>query len=332
MNLVSYLGDEHMKKFLSLILAFAMIGSMTATAFASEPVMADEDKEYVINADGTQSSVTIDEIDRLMEAKNRALFHKDYEAAEEIAAQLYELGGRPSTLEEIASINGGDMAAARASSGEYSTYYTTSTVNGKSYEIRRIYFSPTEDSNLFHSGVVAQKNYKPNIQARLCDVINVGISTGLGYVPGVGDGLSIMDCFGSLGDALTGTTVIEDIEASYSYSIMEYPVFLAYKNGEYWNNFAACSYVNADIISILYGAEWDGNKYKPDLKSKEYETSVYPDEYYYNNAPHLLEYYFTHSYFFVRVAQVQQFHIMNGGDNIVKSLNMVAPDSEADIH
>lgn len=248
-----------------------------------------------------------------------------------MTTQLYQFGGRPSTNEEVASLSAdGLIAPAATTAGTFETYYTTSYVDGESYEIRRMYYTPTKTSDLYHQGSVSKKN-SVDVQARLCDALSVAVGTGLGFVPHVGTALSIMDCFSGLNDALTGTTLIEDIDADYDYGIMEYPVFLAYKSGNYWNAFAMCSYVNADIVTTIFDVYWNGNQYEPDLQVEKFEEKVFPDEYYYNNAPNLLEYYFTHSCFFVRVAQVQQFYICNGQQDIVRSIPMLAPDSTSEV-
>ena len=318
-----------MKKYVSFLLALSVVFSMTVSAFASESV---ENHEYVINPNGTRSTVTIEEIDQLIQQKNDALYDEDYETANQLKEKLYQLGGRPSTTEEIRSLSEDGLIRATASSnGEFDTYYTTPYVDGTAYEIRRIYHTPNKNSNLYHKDSVSKKN-TVNVMARVCDALSVAVGTGLGFVPYVGSSISIMDCFSGMADALTGTTVVEDIDADYDYGIMEYPVFLAYKSGNYWNGFAACSYVSADIVTTIYDVSWNGNKYEPDLQVEKFEESVYPDSYYYNNAPNLLKYFFTHSYFFVRVAQTQEFYICNGDQDIVYTVSMVAPDNTSEVN
>ena len=320
-----------MKKFFSFILAISMVFSLTTTAFANDIHMTTENIEFVQGPDGNPTNMTLSELDALIQARNDALLREEFEIADRMTEQLYQLGGHRSTSEEIASFSAdGLISPTAATAGTFETYYTTSYVDGEAYEIRRMYYTPTKTSNLYHKGSVSKKN-SVDVAARLCDALSVGVGTGLGFVPYVGTAISIMDCFSGLNDALTGTTVIEDIEADYDYGIMEYPVFLAYKSGNHWNAFAMCSYVSADIVTTIFDVYWNGHAYEPDLEVEKFEEKVFPDEHYYNNAPNLLEYYFTHSCFFVRVAQIQEFYICNGQRDIVYTVMMTAPDNTSEV-
>ena len=320
-----------MKKVFSFVLAIAMVFSLTVTAFASDIQMVTEGVEFVNGPDGKPTTMTISELDLLIQARNDALLHDEVEKANRMTEQLYQLGGRLSTRSEIVALSkDGLVSRAAAASGTFETYTTTSYYNGKAYEIQRVYYIPTKTSNLYHRGSVSKKN-TVDVQARLCDALSVGVSTGLGFVPYLGESLAILDCFSGLHDALTGTTVIEDIDANYDYGIMEYPIFLSYKSGNYWYSFAMCSYASADIVTTIFDVYWNGAAYEPDLQVGKFEEKVFPDNYYYNNAPNLLEYYFTHSNFFVRVAQLQQFYICNGQQDIVHTVNLIAPDSTSQV-
>lgn len=101
-----------MKKYVSFLLALSVVFSMTVSAFASESV---ENHEYVINPNGTRSTVTIEEIDQLIQQKNDALYDEDYETANQLKEKLYQLGGRPSTTEEIRSLSEDGLIRATAS-------------------------------------------------------------------------------------------------------------------------------------------------------------------------------------------------------------------------
>lgn len=320
-----------MKKLLSLVLACVIFISLPVAAFASSEVTTSSTPEYVINPSGQKSLTTIQDIDRLMAKKNNALYHEDYETANEVQEQLYALGARPSTPEEIASLsedglmNTTDILSA---AGSFETVYSEVELGNTTYQIRRIYYTPTEYSNLYNGGSVAKKN-TVNIQARFCDALSVGINTGLGFVPEVGTVLSLFDFLGGLSDAISGTTVIQDINADYDYNVMEYPVFLAYKAGSIWTGFAASSYANVDIVLTIFDVIWKDGKYEPELGATKYEAEIYPD--YYNNGPYLLNYFFNHSYLFVRAALLESIHVYNGDQDFVFSIPLVAPDNPDEV-
>jgi len=88
-----------MKKFFSFILAISMVFSLTTTAFANDIHMTTENIEFVQGPDGNPTNMTISELDALIQARNDALLREEFEIADRMTEQLYQLGGHRSTSE-----------------------------------------------------------------------------------------------------------------------------------------------------------------------------------------------------------------------------------------
>lgn len=89
----------------SLLLAESFIPTSNNNAAESS---APSDNGHLINADGTTSSTTIDDIDRIIHERNRAFLEGNTSKVNQYQQQLRNAGATPSTLSEI-SVSAGNV-------------------------------------------------------------------------------------------------------------------------------------------------------------------------------------------------------------------------------
>ena len=124
---------KHTKKLTALFLALVMCATLCVPAFAATTESIDtRSQEYLLSPSGERTSTTIAEVDALIEMRLRALLQNDTETAESITSQLYALGGRPSTSEEIAAL--GESASPLAALANVTTSETYTSAQESLFE------------------------------------------------------------------------------------------------------------------------------------------------------------------------------------------------------
>lgn len=328
-----------MKKFLSIILCFATVFSLSATAFAAEQQMTVDKVSYaghLINEDGTISSATIDEVDNILLERSKAILNGNIQQADELESELYDLGVSESTPAEISAFADGSSPRMLLASSNVtfttSTYYATA--NGQSYQVKRTDALPTTSSNLFHSASVNNITSSASVAAgsfELCKVLGVA-AVGVAY-PATGAYITAYDALKAVITGLTPSTVIYGITASYACAALEQCSFYQYKTTSgYWTPFAASSYVQTGFSSTIFSTSYSGgSKQGLNMQVSTQEDTIYSPSSY--NTGTMLERYFQ-TYIFDKKSQVTSVffeHEANGSTITIKSLGMLCPTTTSEI-
>lgn len=334
------------KRFGTLTLALAMACSLAipAGAIDSPTVMqTDATSERLIRNDGSFSDATIADVDELTRQRTQAVFNEDEILAEELLEQLEEIGGRPSTKEEIALFaDSHDISPyAATKSTNFLTYTYSSTVNGTTYSIKRIDNVASTSSNLYHSGVIAKKTSagKAATAFEICKVVGTALAGAANTT--VGNALNVYSVLSGTAAAVSSTTVVRDITASYTYQIQEHCSFYSYKNSSgSWVPFAVSSYADTVVTTVLTemtlsnGTTSTLNNYASTYKNTLYLTNSKPNEVSSNvisNTSNLLTSYLS-SYTVNSQSRVLSATIYSDGSNVVRHIGLVAPTTTSEIN
>ncbi len=303
---------------------------------------------HLINADGTISSTTIDDVDRIIHERNKAIIAGDKEKVDQCQQQLKDAGAIPSTTEEILafakSTDAYSQVLERATSSiSYDTYTYYAYANGTRYQIKRITANPTTNSNLFHSASINNKTISSTVSAgtyELCRVMGT-IATGSAYVGSVANScISAYDALRSVITGFTPSTTVYGITASYSCAALEQVSFYQYLTPSgYWTPFATSSYIQTGFSSTIFSTNYSGgSKSGLNMSISSLEDTIY-SPYSLNssgtgyNTGNMLERYFT-TYLFDKKSQVTSavfHHDANGTQKHIKTLAMLCPTTTSDI-
>ena len=333
------------KKFISLIMAFFLCLNLYSTAYAS--LIATDSTEYITDENGNiiNPFYTIELVDELMQERVRALAENDNNKVVQITQQLANIGGRPSTYQEIAEVAGEKMAiqayGQKSNSTSidnyiyFETYYSNIAVNGKTYRVRRVYATPGRYTDLYHRDVLTSDQ----VEIDLPSGVAAGIKTaGLAAITGasyeVGFVATLYDIFSSVISGLTGTTVITDIGVSYDCSLFEHCVFLSFESGGTWVEFAISSYAAGTISSNYDYVDYSVTPPALRMTNESHYVEQFVDSSHYNMAEYLLTSFLTSGQKDTST-QIKRFAIYSGGDadndndlgTYVGSLPMYVPRS-----
>lgn len=341
-----------MKRFLSIALSLAIAFSLSATSFATSLIPETLNAEniarfdgHLINADGTISSTTIDDIDQIIYERNRAILAGNTTRANLYQQQLRNSGAKPSTSAEIMTFAENlDMATSSLllanSNVSYDTYTYYAYANGTRYQIKRITANPTTESNLFHSATINNKTISSSVDAGHYELFKVTGSFVAGLAHPIADAcITAYDALKSVITGFTPSTTVYGITASYACAALEQVSFYqVYLNG-YWTPFAASSYVQTAFSSTIFGTDYSGgSKTGLQMSVSAVEDAVYsPASLNASGTGYdtgdILERYFT-TYLFDKNSQVTHvsfYHDADGTSKYIETFGMVCPTTTYDV-
>ena len=345
-----------MRKVLSMVLLLAVTLTVSAPASATQLNRCDFSCEsafkydgYLINPDGSISSVTINEVDQLIFERNKAVLLGENERADYYLQQLLTVGGRHSTAEEIAAfatqMDDEYKTAERGNSSvSYTTYTYSVSVNGTSYQVKRITAHPTTSSNLFHSASVNKKTTSSSVASGVYSLLKVSGSYLLGQANSIiGSCISAYNAFKDVISGFSPTTTVYGITATYVCAALEQVSFYQYLANGYWTPFASTSYVQTAISSTVFSTNYAGgsqnglnmtiNSIQDSIYSPCSLLTDYCDNYYYDVSSILGRFLSTAQ--FDKKSQVTSvcfFHNANGTKKIIKTMGMLCPISTAEVY
>ena len=352
------------RKFLCFVLILAMMMSLGVTAFAedvnenmpksvyNEQLTHEADiidietlnsvdssliDGHLIREDNTISSVTIDDVDRIIYERGIAVLRGDAQKVSELEAKLDDLGVRDSYPEEIKALSVDSIQAAElaSSSVTFKTTNYTATANGKTYEIKKTTALPTTSCNLFHSAAVNNTTTSSSVDSGHYQLLKVAGTCMAGVVNStLGKFVSAYDTLKSVISGFSSSTVVYGITASYSCAALEQVSFYQYKTSSgSLSSFATSSYAQTAFSSTIFSTNYaGGSKQGLNMSINALEDTIY-SSYSYNTGT-MLERYFT-TYIFDKKSQVTNvsfYHDANGTKKTIKTLGMLCPTSTSDIH
>ena len=341
------------KRFGILIMSMIMACTLAIPAGAVQQidlVESDASTEHLIYDDGSISNATVADVDELMQKRTQAIFEGNEEKADMIMEEMMALGVRPSTQEEIdlfaapqkftsnesnGVASNGTMQLKRAT--QFVTTPYTSTVNGVTYNVKRIENVSSTSSNLYHKGVVAKKT-TGNKAASAFGVCKALGTAAAGIANSTaGNALSVYSALSGTAAAVSSTAIIKDIVASYTYQVQEYCQFYSYKNASgSWVPFAVGSYADMTVTAVMLKLTPSGgvtstlNNITKTYNNKLYTSYSHPTNKAANTTNLLKEY--LNSYTFINRYRVLSTAIYSDGTNVVRNIGLVAPTTTSEIN
>lgn len=244
-----------MRKVFSFLLTLVVCGSLCVPAFATGT-----ENNHLIYESGEISEATVEEVDALLRERNRAILAGDESAAEAIMDELYSMGVRPSTAEEIAAVSDSDIMVAAGGNYELNTIEYSTYVNGKTYYVKRIDCAVFPGCNLYQTMNISPRTIEASCQAASFDMCTAVGTTIAGVAnPVAGAVLTVYDVLKNAVANLTPTTIVEDISASYDVTILEQCSFYSYKLNNYWTPYAVTQFVELEVDATIFGLDYNGS-------------------------------------------------------------------------
>lgn len=337
-----------MKRILALALSLVILFAMATAVFAANYSDAATEAKFagrLIKQDRTLSTATISDIDALIHKRNEAILRGNEQEASKLEEELYALGARKSTQEEIMAFADKPSTFSTVPQAKNTDFVTSSYfvfVNGRHYEVERIDALPTTASNLFHSATVNNKKTSTRIQAgslELCKVL--GSAAAEKAIPIFDEFTTAYEALHSVISGFSPTTVVYGITGSYVCAALEQVSFYRYKNPKgYWTPFATSSYIQTSFTAVLFSTDYSGGS-KQGLQTEidPIKNIIYSPYSYdsrekqgYNTAD-ILDRYFT-SYLVDKKSQVTGvifYHRENDERKEIISIGMVCPTTTSDI-
>lgn len=265
------------KRAITTFMALLLVMLTPLTALAS-----DTSSEVVLSNPQTRSaSVTIEEIDAVVEERNQAYLSEDFEKVEALTDKLHNMGMGTISLSELNKLTGEEDAVATRTNAILETVYSKYTTGGKTYDIMRIYATPTTSSNLYSTGVTALKN-SSSAQANAMQFINITAQAAAGLSSNtIGVVQTVYGALQGYISAFSPTTTVKNISSSYTWNTSETCVFVYVKSqttgswvmGAQYSK--ATGHVTVVTPTLLYGT----NGAITSSISKSYSGSATPTNY-----------------------------------------------------
>lgn len=310
-----------MKKIISSIMALMLVLSMAIPVSAAEQAQGVE--TIVGNIKG-RSLTTIEDIDLLVEERNQAYLEENYELVDNLTNELHACGMGTITLEELNELIGNEQVAATRSGATFETVYSTYSTGGKTYDIMRVYATPTTSSNLYMTGVTAVKN-SASAQANAMSFVNITVQAAAGLASNTIS--AVQTVYGALKSyisALSTTSTIKNISSSYTWNAAETCVFVYVKSSVTgaWMQAAQYSKATATVTVVTPTLNYGTSGAITSAITKTYSGSATPTNYN-STAKAVTEYLGAGLYDQARVNKI----VIKGIEGkAVKTINLLNPD------
>lgn len=243
------------------------------------------DGEVVIIDGIPRSNITISDIDTLLEREMEALVSNDYQTQEQLSRKLEQLGIKEITYQELATLTGDENPSFKnaqlSSSATFRTVYSTYTSGGKTYNVMRVYATPSgQTGTLYQTGVTAVKNSTSAV-AKGMQFVKIGVLAVAGIASNtIGTIQTVYDALKSGVSVLSPTSTITDIQTSYTWNAAESCVFVYFKNAQgSWTISGQYSKVSSSVHAATPTLKVNGQSVITSIISKTYSGSATPQNY-----------------------------------------------------
>lgn len=317
------------QRLICAILIVATCVNFSITSFAIE-----NNDGHLIYESGEISGATIEDANDLINERNCAVLAGDYAEADKILEELYKIGVRPSTPEEIALFADPDVTSIPYSNcHHFVTSEYPRTINGVEYNIRQM--SCVVDStncNLYHNRSIGEHRITGNLAAsafELCKM--VGTSVAKDYNPIVETADTVFDVLRTIISGFSRTTIVKDVTANYSYTILEQCTFYSYQVNNVWRPFAVTSFIETEVEAVIFGLNYDGGTFSHINNARGiYKANCYANTRTYN-AENQLKTYLT-SYLVNYSSMISGVMLKDVNGRVLLNLGLVSPHNTSDIN
>ena len=238
--------------------------------------------EFIVSSSETRNAIsaTIEDIDALVEERNQAYLNGDYEEVANLTAELRSNGMSTISLAELNTLTGNENTFSSRSGTVFETVYSTYITAGKSYDIMRVYATPTTGSDLYMTGVTAVKN-SVSALANAMKFIGITAEAAIGLASdSIGVVQTVYGALQSYINAFSPTTTVTNISSSYTWNVGETCVFVYVKSttGE-WVMGAQYSKATASVTVVTPTLEYGTNGAIASAITKYYSGSATPTNY-----------------------------------------------------
>lgn len=317
-----------MKKIISFVMTLILCGSLCVPAFA-----VDNGNNHLRLADGEITDSTVEDVDILLQERNRAILRGDNAAADSIMNELYNMGVRPSTAEEISALSDSGIMVAASGNYKLNTIEYSTIVNGTYYYIKRIDCAVLPGCNLYTTMNISQRTIDASKRAASFDMCKAVGTTIAGVAsPIAGAALTVYDVLKNTIENLTPTTIVEDISASYNVTILEQCSFYFYKVNNTWTPYASTQFVELEVNATIFGLSYNNSGFNH-IKNQTgtYDATIYAGTKNDYTAGVQLEKYFT-SYLANHDSEVTGLILKDVNGATLGSRGLVCPHNTSEIY
>lgn len=224
------------KRIPCVLLSTILLFNAQAVNMSSYDTQPTEDEMYVY--EGNQpTTVTIQDINDLVDESAEALVQGDTNKYEELSQQLDDMGATEISLDEVLRLTGENSVVANenspvaltaANSVSFRKSNTTFSQYGKSYNIMQITAMPSGQSNglLYNSNTTTQ-TYSKSAKAGALAAVSVTATAAAGELSKkVSIATTVYDIVQSVVNALKTTSEVSDVKATYVWNVAETCTFI----------------------------------------------------------------------------------------------------------
>lgn len=315
-----------MKKIITMFMAVALVLSVAIPVSAAEPV---SETEVVLKnriARSSYSTLSVSDIDQLVEDRNQAYLLEDYDAVNQISDELYENGMSMISLEELNALTGEENTQISRSGATFETVYSTYSTGGKKYDIMRVYATPTSSSELYMTGITAVKN-SASAKANAMSFINITVQAAAGLASNTISAVqTVYGALSSLVSNLSSTSTIKNISSSYTWNVAETCVFVYIKSPTtgMWIQGAQYGKASSSVTVVTPTLTYGTNGAIASSVTKTYSGTATPTNY--NSTAQAVNGYLESVYTDAKVSKV----VIKGIEGkTVKTIKLLNPDIPA---
>jgi hypothetical protein len=291
----------------------------------------------IVTSSKVSGATSIQDIDRLMEKRTQAILSKDFTAADEIGAELEKLGAKEVSLNEVLVLTDSTPEEFEkssdiqllAASATFSTVYSTYTTGGQTYDVMRIYATPTGSTGtLYQTGVTATTNSN-SAAANTMQILKMVVSSTVGVASNtIGIAQTVYGFLKDLISLLSPTSTISNITTSYTWSAAESCVFIYFqsKTSGAWVLAGQYSKATTTMHTATPVLKVQGTSVIGSTVSKDHNGSATP-LYYNDTAKAYTEFRATG----IHVSRIKQITVTGVEGKTVKTIRLANPDIPAAI-
>lgn len=270
----------------------ALVGIFMATCQIPVTAESFSPRDEVLNAESEELAVRAE---TLIDQSVEAIINDDTETYKKAEQNLDTMGVEKVSYKEIISLTGynANVSSLESSSVNsissqtvtFRTQYLDYTQNGVTYDMMRIYATPTgSEGSLYRTGTTTQQ-HKPSytkVKASAVVALNMAISTIAGAASDtISIGQSVYELVNGIYTACTSTSTLDNVKASYTWNIAETCSFMYFKNKSetMWHLKGRFSKASAAVGASVPLLSINGGNVYTSVAQKSYSGEAIPNNY-----------------------------------------------------
>lgn len=272
------------KKLLSMLLACTIM--CTCQIPVSAELLSPSDE--ILNAEAEELS---ERAESLIDLSAQSIVDGDYDTYDEINAELEEMGVQEVSYEDVVKLTASEESCegisvySSPSNVSFRTQYLNYTKDGKTYDLMRVYATPTSAISSLHrcdSKTMQFKSTSNKVTASAVAGLTMGIST-LGGVASdtLSAVFSVYDLVKGIYTACSSSSILNNVMSTYVWNIAESCSFVYFKekSDQMWHLKGRFSFASASVGVTIPSITINGTIAYSNMVQRSYGGQAVPKYY-----------------------------------------------------